>query len=549
MAKLILNEARAEQNLAEPSIESNVKYELGEELLKENGTDIYKIIDRDYSPIPISAHHDISNPDELCQTEEFTVVRNNTRKTDSGVSSSKSSQENAYSQFPIRRIHLLPYGLSIERARSHNYEIHSQHEVVQRYGAILLDYLTNPEMKESEAYKTYHDLATGKVQPKPKYVRRSSRTNTDEAPKPSFSKRVKATAKVAKSGKKKQPALGLETLFDIALTEAKQMKLAIKKSKTQLHSSQPSSSGAHEGTGVSPGVPDAPTYQSNDDEISCKLSDEDDDDEVNVSEYEDDDDDEGTESDDDGDDFVHPKFSTHDDEAKQDEEVNEEDSFDPRADMINEEETHEEVKANVLYQDVNVNLEGRDTMMTDAPLLNSSCVSSGFVSKMLNPRPDTGIDSIFTLNTEAISLVDVLVTTIVEPPLVSASILPTPPTPLITHMQQTLVPTPTIVPSSSLQDLPNFSSLFRFDHRLKTLETDFSEFKQTNQFTEADYSNHDIIDAYLANKMHEAVKTDVQLQSDKLIDEALAENEAFLNSLDDNIKKIIKDQVKQQVKA
>ncbi|GJU57966.1 hypothetical protein Tco_1235732 [Tanacetum coccineum] len=35
MAKFILNEARAEQNLAEPSIKSNVKHELDEELLKE----------------------------------------------------------------------------------------------------------------------------------------------------------------------------------------------------------------------------------------------------------------------------------------------------------------------------------------------------------------------------------------------------------------------------------------------------------------------------------------------------------------------------------
>ncbi|GJY63878.1 hypothetical protein Tco_0465338 [Tanacetum coccineum] len=86
-----------------------------------------------------------------------------------------------------------------------------QHEVVQRYGAILPDYLTNPAMKESEA------------------------TRFDEAPKPSSGKRVKATAKVAKSGKKKQPTLGLETLSDIALTEAEQMKLAIERSKTQLH--------------------------------------------------------------------------------------------------------------------------------------------------------------------------------------------------------------------------------------------------------------------------------------------------------------------------
>ncbi|GJY49913.1 hypothetical protein Tco_0439869 [Tanacetum coccineum] len=41
MAKLILNEARAEQNLVEPSIKSNVKYKLGEELLKELRSNSY----------------------------------------------------------------------------------------------------------------------------------------------------------------------------------------------------------------------------------------------------------------------------------------------------------------------------------------------------------------------------------------------------------------------------------------------------------------------------------------------------------------------------
>ncbi|GJU90366.1 hypothetical protein Tco_1302789 [Tanacetum coccineum] len=49
--------------------------------------------------------------------------------------------------------------------------------------------------------------------------------------------------------------------------------------------------------------------------------------------------------------------------------------------------------------------------------------------------------------------------------------------------------------------------------------------------------------------MQKNVKTAVQLQSDRLRDEAQAENEDFLNKLDDNIKKIIKDQVKEQVKA
>ncbi|GKE64512.1 hypothetical protein Tco_1518673 [Tanacetum coccineum] len=116
-------------------------------------------------------------------------------------------------------------------------------------------------------------------------------------------------------------------------------------------------------------------------------------------------------------------------------------------------------------------------------------------------------------------------------------------------MQQTPFPIPTTALSTSLQDLPNFGSLFGFDHRLKTLETEFSKFKQTNQFTETVSFIPGIVDAYLANKMNEAVKTAVQLQSDKLRNKAQTKNKDFLNKLDENIKKIIKDQVKEQVKA
>nr|GEW36883.1 hypothetical protein [Tanacetum cinerariifolium] len=47
----------------------------------------------------------------------------------------------------------------------------------------------------------------------------------------------------------------------------------------------------------------------------------------------------------------------------------------------------------------------------------------------------------------------------------------------------------------------------------------------------------------------EAVKVNVRLQSDRLRDEAQAKNEDFLNKLDENIQKIIKDQVKEQVKT
>ncbi|GKG35743.1 hypothetical protein Tco_0440897, partial [Tanacetum coccineum] len=115
-------------------------------------------------------------------------------------------------------------------------------------------------IKESDAYKTYYDLATGKVIPKQKYVWRSTQEKTEQAPKASPGKRLKATAKVATSGKKKLPAQGLETLSEIALSKAEQMKIVTKRRKLDFHSSHASSSGANEGIGVSPGAPDVPTY-------------------------------------------------------------------------------------------------------------------------------------------------------------------------------------------------------------------------------------------------------------------------------------------------
>ncbi|GKE69521.1 hypothetical protein Tco_1527593, partial [Tanacetum coccineum] len=304
--------------------------------------------------------------------------------------------------------------------------------------------------------------------------------------------------------------------------------------------------------------------QDNDDQEDDGQDDEDQDD-VN----------EQADSDNDDDDFVHPKLSTQDKEVRHNEEVSDEEiqGVNVKEEELDEEETNDEDEANELYRDVNVNLEGPDIEITDAQHTNvqttqviedthviitpvnpqgqqhSSFVSSGFISNMLNPIPDTSIDSIFNLNTESTSLIDVPVTTIAEPPLLSTITLPPPPTPLITHLQQTPVPTPATVLSSFLQDLPNFGSLLGFDHRLKTLEIDFSEFKQTNQFAATISSILGIVDAYLANKMHEAIKIVVQLQFDKLKNEAQAENADFINKLDDNIKKIIKDQTSHAVAA
>ncbi|GJV96958.1 hypothetical protein Tco_1548535 [Tanacetum coccineum] len=100
---------------------------------------------------------------------------------------------------------------------------------------------------------------------------------------------------------------------------------------------------------------------------------------------------------------------------------------------------------------------------------------------------------------------------------------------------------------SSDTEIPNFASLFSFEQKVSSLETKLSKLKQTNQFAEALSSIPGIVDNYLASKMKDAVNVDVQLKSNKLREEAQAENDKFLKQIDSNIKAIIKDQVKAQI--
>ncbi|GJV40703.1 hypothetical protein Tco_1419143 [Tanacetum coccineum] len=284
-----------------------------------------------------------------------------------------------------------------------------KHETVQRYGAILPDTLTNQAMKESDAYKTYHDFTTGKVKDsklKPKIVTKTKQDTIQSSAHQWFGLQMK------------------ELVFY-------------------------------------PWVLD-------------------------------------TDSDNDGDDFVHPNFSTHNEEERQDEEDKDEESSDLRVqkpshfestndeaydevtqgdnvegEELDEKETNEEEEVNDLtpitptfsIRDVEVNLERRD--INDRYSTDYCSRHSSFISNMLNPNLDIGIDFILNLNTESTILVDVPVTSNVEMPPLS---------------------------------------------------------------------------------MNETVKTGVQLQSNRLRDEAQAENENFINTLDENMRKIIKKQVKEQVK-
>nr|GEX04741.1 integrase, catalytic region, zinc finger, CCHC-type, peptidase aspartic, catalytic [Tanacetum cinerariifolium] len=82
-----------------------------------------------------------------------------------------------------------------------------------------------------------------------------------------------------------------------------------------------------------------------------------------------------------------------------------------------------------------------------------------------------------------------------------------------------------------------------------TLEANFSEFMQTNQFGGAVSSIPGIVLRYMDQRMNEAVKVAVQIQSDRLRDEAQAENDEFLKTINENMQKIINEQVKEHVKT
>nr|GEY35797.1 retrovirus-related Pol polyprotein from transposon TNT 1-94 [Tanacetum cinerariifolium] len=335
-----------------------------------------------------------------------------------------------------------------------------------------------------KAYKEYYAIATGEAAPKLKASVRRTRSSSDTSITPSTaaaSPRLKSSAK-GKQPTKASKAKSLSALSEVAMTEAQQLKLVTKRSMQQTHISQPSGSGADEGTGSKPGDDDGDEEDEGDDGEEGNSNDDDDDDDK-------DDDEEGG-----------------DDEHESDEETREEESFDPipqtpeeskdegdgEEDLglnIGEEERHnEEEEEDELYRDVNIN-QGRGLQVTLE-------VEDTHVTLTL-VKPD-----------ESTSVAPLPITT---PTMTSSTIATT------TTTSQAPILLTTVL-SDIIQHLPSFGSLFRFNDRLRSLEENFSE------------------------RMNEAVKVAIQIQSDRLHEEAQRENDEFLRIVDENIKKIIKEQ-------
>ncbi|GKA09925.1 hypothetical protein Tco_0689358 [Tanacetum coccineum] len=394
-------------------------------------------------------------------------------------------------------------------------------------------------MLESKSYNTYYAFTSREKTPTPK---------------------IKTKAKVAKSDKKKQPAKmpkakGLDVLSKVALTEAEQLKLATKRSKTRFHSSHASGSGdgvdtqskgpdeqhlkttgADEGTGTIPWVPDVPIYEYESEKESWGDSEDEDNenDSDDLSDEGDDDNDgnNGNDDDDANDDDKQESDDTNDDDERTNKEkINDEETMD-------QEEDDEVTKE--LYDDVNVNLGNKDTKMTNAdqvtPVLESQkadepvqsySVSSDFSSKLLNLKNPSPADN------EIASLLDTTAhRTTAVPEITSSFTIIIPPPPLFFNpLSQQATPTPTPTASettTSTPVLPDFAYVFKFNERVTNLEKDLSEIKQVDQYAQALSSIRAIDEknAYIElidTSMRATVKEEVNTQLPQILPQAISD--------------------------
>nr|GFB63100.1 hypothetical protein [Tanacetum cinerariifolium] len=160
------------------------------------------------------------------------------------------------------------------------YQVVSRHQTTQQYGAILPIELTTEEIRNSKTYKEYYAYAMGEAAPKPKASARKKKgesASSTTPPTPTPTTTVESAPRLSATAKEKQPSRATTPTepTDVQRTEAKQLKIVLKRNRQETHISQQSGSGTDEGTGSKPGVPDVPSDDS-EEELSWKSSDDED---------------------------------------------------------------------------------------------------------------------------------------------------------------------------------------------------------------------------------------------------------------------------------
>nr|GEZ00313.1 hypothetical protein [Tanacetum cinerariifolium] len=346
--------------------------------------------------------------------------------------------------------------------------------------------------------------------PKPKASARKKKGDSASSttpPTPTTTTTIESAPRLSATAKEKLPARAItptEPAY-VQRTEAGQLKIALKRSRQETDDERDEGSDDDSDETVKAG-------SGKDDDDNDDEDDDDNDEKEELAKN----DEEDTETGKGGDEVRESEGSEEESNDEEDQELR----------LSEEARIQEKEEADELYRDVNIN-QGRGlqvtqnvkdsyvtlTLVNPDGLQESSSVSS-FVTSMLNPTSDVGVESFSRRHLLRF-----------EAP----------------------IPPPTI-PSIILENLPTFNSAFRFEERLRSLETSFFEYRQTNPFVDAVSAIPGIIQQYMTQQMTNAVREAVQIQTDRLQDSLQRENDEFLRNIDENMKKIIKWQVKNHVK-
>nr|GEY98004.1 hypothetical protein [Tanacetum cinerariifolium] len=316
------------------------------------------------------------------------------------------------------------------------------------------------DIRNTKAYNEYYACATGEAAPKPKASTRRKRGGSDSSTTPPTAvasprpiKTIAATPRLTAAAKGKQPAKAKSPYdpLEVERTEAEQLKIVLRRSRKEMHISQHSGSSTDEGIDV-----DVQGKGRDDDE--GKKNDESDD---------------GKDDDDNNDDEEETAKidKPEDTESGEDDEETQSDGESEKEETREEEEESFDPIPRTLKDSKDDGNSEEDQGLRGRGQQGSQDIEDSHVTLTL-VKPD-GVESIFTT---ASSLIEPLKT---PTPIMTPSTIA-----IITISSDAPIPSTTI-PSEVLQNLPTFDLVFRFEDRVKSLEVNFLEFMQTNQFAKA----------------------------------------------------------------
>ncbi|GJW19470.1 hypothetical protein Tco_0026906 [Tanacetum coccineum] len=417
-------------------------------------------------------------------------------------------------------------------------------EETQIYGAILPDSLTNPEMKETKAYKTYLGFASRATPPKKatygksKRVKRPSKKTTKS---PARGVVIRETPEIPVSKKKEKVDVtrgkGIELLSQVALTKDAQFEEVRKKSMRDFHKTHPSGSEEESSESEAESWGNDEDDRNNEQESSGEDSDQ-----------KNDSDDDRTQSDNENESNSKHETDENESGSKFNQDKNEEDEDD-------EEEVKDKlvkprpmilmmkmkqsllIKKKVMKMKRWITLPGTDAAMTNVQqgnenpkilqviedahvtlstvpqktevLVTSSSHSSDLAAKFLNfsdiPHTDAEIVSPMDVHVhhevpsqQTPTLLTVPVSVISDSSPVFSTVIPQSlPSFTSPPQQSTPTPPPTTKATNPQSALPNFASVFQFNNRVTTLEKEVVELKKDPLHTQVTALVDDHLDARL----------------------------------------------------